>query len=98
MDTGRSGWFTIRQYDKTRSPAKEMAGLRTDSGVLERNSRRELQLARCVLRRSTHAARLDGFRAVRCTRIVIPLHIERVERIKIDSEAHSLGDGEHLEE
>ena len=68
------------------------------SAWLESYPRRKLQLTGRAVRSGTHASRLDRFRAVRCTRVVIALHVEGIEGIQIHSEVHPLADWEYLEE
>lgn len=48
--------------------------------------------------RCAHAPGLDWFCAIGCTRVVIPLHIEGIERIQIHSEVHLLSNWEYFEE
>ena len=49
------------------------------------------------MRRSAHASGLYQFSAIG-TRVVIPLHVEDIEGIQINSEVHPLGDWDYLEE
>src|SRR5579872_3228139 len=66
--------------------------------LLEGQTRRKLQLTRCVFRSSAHTSGLNQFRAVRCIRVGVSLHIEDVECVQIDSEIHRLSNWEYLEE
>ena len=50
------------------------------------------------MRSCAHASGLNRFRAIRSTRVVIPLHIEEIERIQIKPEIHALSDWEDLED
>src|SRR5579862_924946 len=64
------------------------------SAWLESYPRCKLQLTRCVVRSGAHAPRLHRFRTVRCTRVVIALHVEGIEGIQIHYEVYPLADWE----